>query len=220
LTSPAHEREREDTVGAQPDRADALACRRRGGIDQLIKWLVETRLPFHELVPVIPMLGLYRTWNEGIAFSLLKGLPDSGLLALTAVVIVFVLYLWWRTPGERGIAHLGFALIIGGALGNLIDRAVYGHVVDYILFHTSTWSFAVFNLADSFISIGAGLIVLDEVIATCASERRKSNPIEIRFPAPLLILTRPKASLPAEEYEEFPWTIVSRASSSPATKTR
>jgi signal peptidase II len=87
------------------------------GIDQLVKWLVETRLPFHELVPVIPMFALYRTWNEGIAFSLLKGLPDSGLLALTAVVIVFVLYLWWRTPGERGIAHLGFALIIGGAAG-------------------------------------------------------------------------------------------------------
>ena len=141
-------------------------------LDQLIKWLVETRLPFHELVPVMPMFALYRTWNEGIAFSLLKGLPDSGLLALTVLVIIFVLYLWWRTPSDRGIAHLGFALIIGGALGNLIDRAVYGHVVDYILFHTETWSFAVFNLADSFISIGAALIVLDEVIATI-SERKK-----------------------------------------------
>lgn len=143
-------------------------------IDQAIKWLVETRLPFHELVPVMPMFALYRTWNEGIAFSLLKGLPDSGLLALTLLVIVFVLYLWWRTPSDRGIAHLGFALIIGGALGNLIDRAVYGHVVDYILFHTATWSFAVFNLADSFISIGATLIVLDEVIATIRERNKRT----------------------------------------------
>jgi signal peptidase II len=64
-------------------------------------------------------------------------------------VIVLCRLLWRRTP-PTAIAHLGFALIIGGALGNLVDRAVYGHVVDYILFHTSTWSFAVFNLADSF----------------------------------------------------------------------
>ncbi|MEM5471282.1 signal peptidase II [Hoeflea sp. AS60] len=143
-------------------------------LDQIIKWLVETRLPFHELVPVIPMFALYRTWNEGIAFSLLKGMPDSGLLALTALVIVFVLYLWWRTPSDRRIAHLGYALIIGGALGNLIDRAVYGHVVDYILFHTESWSFAVFNLADSFISIGAALIVLDELILILSERKRRT----------------------------------------------
>lgn len=142
-------------------------------LDQVIKWLVETRLPFHELVPVIPMFALYRTWNEGIAFSMLGGLPDTVLLALTGLVIIFVLYLWWRTPPGRVIAHLGYALIIGGALGNLIDRTIYGHVVDYILFHTETWSFAVFNLADAFISIGAGLIVLDEVIAML--QERKSR---------------------------------------------
>lgn len=143
-------------------------------LDQAIKWLVETRLPFHELVPVIPMFALYRTWNEGIAFSLLGGLPDTALLALTGLVIIFVLYLWWRTPPGRSIAHLGYALIIGGALGNLIDRAVYGHVVDYILFHTESWSFAVFNLADSFISIGAGLIVLDELIATLNERKNRT----------------------------------------------
>ncbi|WP_417410719.1 signal peptidase II [Hoeflea sp.] len=143
-------------------------------IDQAIKWLVETQLPFHELVPVVPMFALYRTWNEGIAFSLLGGLPDTALLALTGLVIIFVLYLWWRTPSGRLIAHLGFALIIGGALGNLVDRAVYGHVVDYILFYTESWSFAVFNLADAFISIGAGLIVLDEVIAMLHERKHRS----------------------------------------------
>lgn len=143
-------------------------------LDQVIKWLVETRLPLHEMLPVIPMFALYRTWNEGIAFSLLKGMPDSALLALTGLVILFVLYLWWRTPPGRGIAHFGYALIIGGALGNLIDRAVYGHVVDYILLHTENWSFAVFNLADSFISIGAGLIVLDELIATLHERKNRT----------------------------------------------
>jgi signal peptidase II len=144
-------------------------------LDQIIKFLVETRLPFHELVPVVPMLALYRTWNEGIAFSLLRDLPDTGLLSLTVLVIVFVVYLWRRTPPDRTIAHLGYALIIGGAAGNLIDRAVYGHVVDYILFHTESWSFAVFNLADSFISVGAALIVLDEVIATLRERKSKQR---------------------------------------------
>ncbi|KJS08296.1 MAG: lipoprotein signal peptidase [Hoeflea sp. BRH_c9] len=143
------------------------------GLDQAIKWLVETRLPFHEPVPVLPMFSLYRTWNEGIAFSFLRGVPDTALVLLTALVIVFVVYLWRNTPPSRMIAHLGYALIIGGAVGNLIDRAVYGHVVDYIQFHTDAWSFAIFNLADSFISIGAGLIVLDELIS--AIRARKSR---------------------------------------------
>jgi signal peptidase II len=74
-----------------------------------------------------------------------------------------VLWLWRRTSKERWLAHLGFALIIAGALGNLVDRFLYGHVIDYVLFHTETWSFAVFNLADSFISVGAVAVILDEM---------------------------------------------------------
>ena len=58
--------------------------------------------------------------------------------------------------------RIGFTLVIGGAIGNLIDRAVYGHVIDYILFHTPVWSFAIFNLADAFITVGAGLVLLEE----------------------------------------------------------
>ena len=62
------------------------------------------------------------------------------------------------------IAHFGFALIIGGAMGNLIDRFLYGHVIDYFLFHTPGWSFAIFNLADAAITVGAGLVILDELL--------------------------------------------------------
>jgi signal peptidase II len=133
-------------------------------LDQIIKRLVETRLVYEELVPVIPYLGLYRTWNEGIAFSFFSGLPDVWLVVLTVFIIGFVLYLWSRTPASHVMARIGFALIIGGAIGNLIDRALLGYVVDYILFHTPVWSFAVFNLADAFISVGAALILLQEVI--------------------------------------------------------
>ncbi len=132
-------------------------------IDLFVKNLVETRLPYQEVVPVLPFLSWYRTWNEGIAFSFLSGLDDRLLLGLTLVIIVFVVWLWRETPRHRFWTRIGFAFVIGGAIGNLVDRAFLGHVVDFILFHVGTWSFAIFNLADTFITIGAGLIIVDEL---------------------------------------------------------
>jgi signal peptidase II len=145
--------------------------------DQSVKYLVERMLPLQEMVELLPFLALYRTYNTGVAFSLFSSIGDVGLLTLSAAVIAFVLYLASRTePGNR-IARLGFALIIGGALGNIIDRATYGHVVDYILFHTPVWSFAVFNLADSLITIGAALVVVEELLIWRAS-RKTTKPAD------------------------------------------
>jgi len=132
--------------------------------DQWIKYLVETRLPLQEAIEMLPFLALYRTYNTGVAFSMFSSIGDIGLLAIAIGVILFVLYLASRTGPGNGIARLGFALIVGGALGNIIDRATYGHVVDYILFHTPVWSFAVFNLADAFITVGAVAVVIDELL--------------------------------------------------------
>ncbi len=134
-------------------------------VDQWIKYLVETRLEFQQPVEMLPFLALYRTYNTGIAFSMLSSFGDTGLIAVAVAVVAFVLYLAVRTPPGHVLARIGFALIVGGALGNLIDRAVYGHVIDYVLFHTPVWSFAVFNLADAFITVGAGLVLLDEFAA-------------------------------------------------------
>ncbi|MBW8909607.1 MAG: signal peptidase II [Mesorhizobium sp.] len=141
-------------------------------LDQWIKQLVENGLAFQEKVDVLPFLALFRTYNTGIAFSMFASLGDTGLVVIAVLVVAFVLYLATRTPVGHFVARTGFALIIGGALGNLIDRAVYGHVIDYVLFHTPVWSFAVFNLADAFISVGAALIVFDELIGW----RRQPNP--------------------------------------------
>ncbi|CDZ26393.1 signal peptidase II [Neorhizobium galegae] len=132
-------------------------------LDQVVKIAVENYLPMQEAVPLLPVLALYRTYNLGVAFSLLSGMEREFIVGMRVLIVAFVLWLWRRTPKERAFAHSGFALIIAGAIGNLIDGFVYGHVIDYILFHTETWSFAVFNLADSFITIGAGLVILDEV---------------------------------------------------------
>ena len=133
-------------------------------IDQAIKWLVETNLTFEQLVPVLPFLGLYRTWNVGIAFSFLADFGPALLIGMTIAIIVFVGWLWSRANVSKRYARIGFALIIGGAIGNLIDRVLFGHVIDYIRFHTPVWSFAVFNLADVLISVGAGLILFQEFI--------------------------------------------------------
>ncbi len=133
-------------------------------LDQWVKHLVEMTLAFQEKVDLLPFLALFRTYNTGIAFSMLSSFGDTGLIVVSLVVAAFVLYLATRTTSGQIIARVGFALIVGGALGNLIDRAVYGHVIDYILFHTPVWSFAVFNLADVFISVGAVLVVLDEFL--------------------------------------------------------
>ncbi|MDQ2703616.1 MAG: signal peptidase II [Pseudomonadota bacterium] len=131
-------------------------------LDQWIKYLVETRLAMHEPVEVLPFLALYRTYNTGIAFSMLSSFGDTGLIVISLAVIAFVLYLAIRSTADQWLARTGFALIIGGAIGNLIDRAGYGHVIDYILFHTPVWSFAVFNLADAFITIGAIVVLAEE----------------------------------------------------------
>ena len=130
-------------------------------LDQWIKSLVESRLNMHEQVDLLPFFALYRTYNTGVAFSMFSWVGDRGLVLLSTAVIAFVLFLAWRTTSA--IALTGFTLIVGGAVGNIIDRVAYGHVIDYFLFHTPSWSFAVFNLADSFITIGAGLVLLHEL---------------------------------------------------------
>ena len=133
-------------------------------LDQWIKYLVETRLVMHEMVEVVPFLALYRTYNTGIAFSMLSSFGDTGLIVVSLAVVAFVLYLATRSTADQWLARIGFALIVGGAIGNLIDRAVYGHVIDYILFHTPVWSFAVFNLADAFITVGAIMVLAEEFL--------------------------------------------------------
>lgn len=144
-------------------------------LDQAVKIAVENYLPMEEPMHLLPVLALYRTYNLGVAFSLLSGMEREWIIGMRLVIVTFVIWLWRRTPKDRPFAHIGFALIIAGAIGNLIDGLIYGHVVDYVLFHTQTWSFAVFNLADSFITIGAGLVILDELFGPKKSESKTSD---------------------------------------------
>jgi signal peptidase II len=132
------------------------------GFDQVIKFAVETFLPFQTVVDVMPFIGLYRTWNEGVAFSLLWGFDERFLLILTSGITCLVGIMAYRTREEEWVSRLSYGMIMSGALGNIIDRYTYGHVIDYVLFHGQNWSFAVFNLADAFISLGAALLIFGE----------------------------------------------------------
>lgn len=141
-------------------------------LDQILKYLVEAMLPFQQAVPVLPHLALYRTWNEGVAFSFLSGINGWAIIVMRLAIVAFILW-WWRGVDRSArLMHLGFAMIIAGAIGNIIDRFIYGHVVDYVLFYTDSWSFAVFNLADSLITLGAIAVGTSEIFLNRGSARQ------------------------------------------------
>ncbi|ORE92312.1 signal peptidase II [Aurantimonas sp. 22II-16-19i] len=133
-------------------------------LDQAIKALVVATMPLGAAIELVPFLALFHARNTGIAFSMFADLGDVGLSLLASGVLVVVLALWWKTPADRRLTHFGLAIIVGGAIGNLIDRVRLGYVVDYVYFHTPAFDFAVFNLADACITIGAIIILLDEFV--------------------------------------------------------
>jgi len=118
-------------------------------------------------VAVFPGLDLLLAQNKGAAFSFLD---DAGgwqrwLFAGISVVVSMVLTLWlWRLPRQQQLLGFALACILGGALGNLIDRVMLGYVVDFISVYYAQWRFATFNVADAAISCGAALLVLDVVL--------------------------------------------------------
>lgn len=142
-------------------------------LDQLIKLWVEANMPLHSKIDLLPFLALLHARNTGIAFSFLSDLGGSWLSIIAVVIVIFMFVLAVRTDPKQIWARIGFALIIGGAIGNLIDRALRGYVVDYVYFHTPVWSFAIFNLADAFITIGAGLVILEEFIGWRRSKKAR-----------------------------------------------
>jgi signal peptidase II len=129
--------------------------------DQLTKWLVLARFAPGERVELTSFFSMVLVFNKGAAFSFLAAAPgwQTPLLAAFAVgaaLVVSVLLV--RTP-QRRMLCAGLALILGGALGNLVDRLRYGHVVDFLDFHAAGWHWPAFNVADSAITIGAVLLI-------------------------------------------------------------
>lgn len=132
-------------------------------VDQLSKyWILNSlKLPEVGTIPLLPFLSFTMVWNEGISMGLPPGewLGRWGLVVLTAAISLWLLN-WLRTS-EKKFEAVALSLIIGGAIGNIIDRVIYGAVVDFVHLHAWGYNFYVFNAADSAITIGAVLLLFD-----------------------------------------------------------
>ncbi|MGB2817157.1 MAG: signal peptidase II [Burkholderiaceae bacterium] len=135
-------------------------------IDQFTKNLVERTFDYGDVKAVTGFFNLVLTYNKGAAFSFLASASGWQAHFLTMVGIaasIFILYLLGRHGNQR-LFSLALALILGGAIGNVIDRIAYGHVIDFLDFHAGGWHWPAFNVADSAIVGGAMLLVLDELL--------------------------------------------------------
>lgn len=131
--------------------------------DQLVKWRVVATLQPYERIELTPFLNLVLVFNEGAAFSFLaqeSGWQRPALIAFAVVASAVVGALLVRHP-DKPVFSAGLALILAGAIGNLIDRVRLGYVVDFVDVHAMGWHWPAFNVADSAISIGAGLLIFD-----------------------------------------------------------
>jgi signal peptidase II len=137
-------------------------------LDQVTKLLIQAKLVLHESIYVAPVLDILNTRNYGVAFSILNipGGAQRWVFTVFAVgVSVLILFALRRLTSMQRLQCAGLMLIASGALGNAIDRLRYGYVVDFIGVHWNDSWFPAFNVADSCITIGAGLILLDAFIA-------------------------------------------------------
>jgi signal peptidase II len=137
-------------------------------LDQYSKyWIVENFAEFEELV-LLPILDIMRLHNEGAAFSFLSDASgwQRWFFIFLGIGVSLAILIWLRrlAPSGQHILAAGLALVMGGALGNVIDRVIWGHVVDFIRVHYGEWYFPAFNVADSAITCGAILLILDNFL--------------------------------------------------------
>jgi len=134
-------------------------------LDQATKALVVGAVKFKSSIELLPFLDIVYLENRGAAFSMLH---DAGgwqrwFFIGLAVIVSIVLMMWLRKirSSEQLILAIGLSLVLGGALGNVIDRVWHSYVIDFIYFHWRDWYFPAFNIADSAISVGAGCLLID-----------------------------------------------------------
>ena len=134
--------------------------------DQASKYLAEKLLVLHQPVEIIPFLNFTLAYNTGAAFSFLHqagGWQNLFFIVIALVMSIVLLAMLYRTPRKDLQFSLALWLVLGGAIGNVIDRLRISKVVDFIDFYIGEWHFATFNIADIAISIGAFLLIMDSL---------------------------------------------------------
>jgi len=138
--------------------------------DRLAKLSIESRVSLHDSISIIPgFFKITHVENTGAAFGLFADSPSEWKIAVlilfSLIALLIVSALLWKNSHVMTTTGVGLALILGGALGNLWDRLVSGHVVDFLLFYLGQYQWPAFNVADSAIVIGAGLLIFEIVFA-------------------------------------------------------
>ena len=135
-------------------------------IDQFTKVLVLGAFQLGDSTPVTSFFNLMRVHNHGAAFSFLAAAGGWQRWFFTGIGVVAALFMLWMLRSHAGqtLFCLAISLILGGALGNVIDRLLHGYVVDFLDFFWGHWHFPAFNMADSAITLGAGCLILDEIL--------------------------------------------------------
>jgi signal peptidase II len=144
-------------------------------LDQFTKWMVRSELPLHDGVPVFPgFFSIVHAANRGGAFSLFAEAHEAIRLpfffAAAVVAVGFLIYFVRQIPSDQRLLLFALAAVLGGALGNLIDRAVFGQVTDFLLVYYHGWTWPAFNVADSFISIGVTILVAHSIFGREADQ--------------------------------------------------
>jgi signal peptidase II len=133
-------------------------------IDQLSKYWVVDRLELYQSIEIFSFFNFTYVQNPGAAFSFLADQAGWQRWFFTAIAsIASIVFIYWlaKTPKEQTYLGVAFALMLSGALGNLIDRVLFGYVIDFIDIYLGTYRWPAFNIADSVIFIGAALMIID-----------------------------------------------------------
>ncbi len=126
----------------------------------------------HRLV-VVPFLDLVLTCNSGVSFGLFNRTGVSALLFALAAALIILVLLFWLSRVRQNFLAFAIGLIIGGAIGNVIDRLRFGAVIDFLYFHAGSWYWPAFNLADSAICLGVAAMLLDGLLLRRATPQAK-----------------------------------------------
>jgi signal peptidase II len=135
-------------------------------LDQFTKVLILGYYQLGDSTVVTSFFNVVRVHNAGAAFSFLASAGGWQRWLFTGIGVAAALFIVWmlKSHGGQKLFCFALALILGGAIGNVIDRSLYGYVVDFLDFHVAGWHFPAFNVADSGISVGAALLILDELL--------------------------------------------------------
>ena len=141
-------------------------------IDQLSKWwMLAFVMNPPKVISVTPFFNLVLAWNKGVSFGMFNDQGDSGAWILSSIAILITLVLiYWLIKAKTNITAIGLGAIIGGAIGNVFDRLNHGAVLDFLDFYVNNFHWPAFNAADSFITIGATILIWESLFCNSKSD--------------------------------------------------